>query len=84
MSERRNWDEVNPPNVEESFPTQFPVESSKHPAESLSPLLKVEVAPDERLMEPPVIVKPEEVARYPGAVSPVYIVEVPAWKLPTP
>ena len=58
MSERRNWDEVNPPRVEESFPTQFPVESSKHPAESLSPLLNVEVAPDERLMEPPVIVKP--------------------------
>ena len=31
VSERRNWDEVNPPNVEASLPTQFPVESSKHP-----------------------------------------------------
>ena len=66
MSERRNWDEVNPPNVEESFPTQFPVESSKHPAESFSPLLKVEVAPEVKRIFPPVIVRPEEVAVSPA------------------
>ena len=73
MSERRNWDEVNPPRVEASFPTQFPVESSKHPAESLSPLLKVEVAPEERLMEPVVIVRPEDELR-PAE-------EMPPWKV---
>ena len=84
VSERRNWDEVNPPRVEESFPTQFPVESSKHPAVSLRPLLNVEVAPEVRRILPPVIVRPDEVAVSPEAWKPLYRVEVaPATKLPT-
>ena len=73
MSERRNWDEVNPPRVEASFPTQFPVESSKHPAESLSPLLKVEVAPEERLMEPVVMVSPEDKLRPAEEIPPANV-----------
>ena len=33
---------------------------------------------------PPEMVNPDEVAKNPGATKPVYKVEVPAWKLPTP
>ena len=33
---------------------QFPVESSKHPESSLSPLAKVEVAVEEELIPPPI------------------------------
>ena len=56
----------------------------KQPTESAIPLLNVEVAPEERLIEPPVIVNPDEVAKKPGATRPVYNVEVADWKLPTP
>ena len=38
---------------------QFPSRSSKHPAVSLSPLLNVEVAPEESKILPPEIVRPE-------------------------
>src|SRR3989344_3400585 len=48
----------------------------KQPTESAIPLLNVEVAPEERLIEPPVIVNPDEVAKKPGATRPVYNVEV--------
>src|SRR3989338_5377312 len=56
----------------------------KQPLVKARPLLNVEVAPEERLIEPPVIVNPDEVAKNPGAVRPVYNVEVAAWKLATP
>jgi len=60
VSLRRNWDEVNPPRVEESFPTQFPVESSKQPAVSLMPLENEEVAVEVFSKLPPVITSPLE------------------------
>ena len=47
------------------------------------PLLNVEVAPEERLIEPPEMVTPDDVARNPGAVNPEYKVEVPDMKFPT-
>ncbi|KKU02818.1 MAG: hypothetical protein UX24_C0025G0002 [Candidatus Giovannonibacteria bacterium GW2011_GWB1_45_9b] len=37
-----------------------------------------------RLRAPPEIVTPDDVARNPGAVRPVYNVDVAAWKFPTP
>jgi hypothetical protein len=46
-------------------------------------LLDVEVALDVICNAPPEIVTPEEVALNPGAVSPLYIVDVPAWKFAT-
>ena len=49
---------------EEGWRSQTP-EMAKHPAVRLSPLLNVEVAEEERLMEPPVIVRPEADAKPP-------------------
>ena len=46
--------------------------------------MKVEVAPEVRRIFPPEIVRPDEVANSPEVVKPVYIVEVPPWKLATP
>ena len=60
---------------------QVPPEA-KHPVERLNPLLAVEVAPEVISKSPPEIVKPDEVAKNPGATRPVYKVEVGAWKLP--
>lgn len=55
--------------------TQLPAESSKHPAESLIPLLNDDVADEERLMDPPVMVRPEEELR-PAPEMPPANVEV--------
>ena len=49
--------------------TQDP-EMEKQPAERSSPLLNVEVAPLDKRMLPPDIVKPEEVAARPGERRP--------------
>ena len=60
-------------------PAQAPEASWKQPEEREMPLLKVEVAPEERLIEPPVIVRPEPDERPPS--EPILIppakVEVP-------
>ena len=60
-SERRKERESMPSNVVASPPLddrQVPDGIWKHPAVSARPLLKVEVAEEERLIEPPVIVNP--------------------------
>ncbi len=56
-------------------PAQEPEASWKQPADNAMPLLKVLVAPEERLIEPPVIVRPEEELR-PAPDTPPANVEV--------
>ena len=72
--------EPEPVIVPPPLPTQV-LFIAKHPAERLKPLLAVEVAPEVISKSPPEIVNPDEVAKNPGATSPVYKVEVGAWKL---
>ena len=63
----------------------------KHPAESVSPLLNVEVAPEVRSIDPPEIVKPPVAASSAAVLNPAEKVEVadevavkipPMWKSP--
>ena len=57
--------------------------TARQPVVTFNPLpVKVEVAVELFKIEPPVMVRPVEVAKNPGATSPVYKVEVGAWKFP--
>ncbi|OGC86335.1 hypothetical protein A2949_03245 [Candidatus Adlerbacteria bacterium RIFCSPLOWO2_01_FULL_54_21b] len=79
----KNERESTPSKVAAFEETQVPFTSWKHPPESEIPLLNVEVAPDVSCNAPPEITIPDEVALKPGAISPLYNVDVPDWKLPT-
>ncbi|OGF74210.1 hypothetical protein A3E06_04445 [Candidatus Giovannonibacteria bacterium RIFCSPHIGHO2_12_FULL_44_42] len=86
-SERRKERESIVSNVVASPPEldrQVPEGIWKQPAERAMPLLKEEVALEVRRIFPPEIVRPDDVAKNPGAVKPEYIVEVPPMKFPTP
>jgi hypothetical protein len=48
------------PDPADPEPKHIPVAVSKHPDDNAIPLLNVEVAEEERLIEPPVMVSPEE------------------------
>ena len=57
----------------EPVPAQVPFGISKHPAVNLIPLLKEEVAPEERLIEPPVIESPSDDANPPAVIPPANV-----------